>query len=78
LPKRSLVASGAVGNRRSTGAATLLLIGAVAAAILAGQHSSRSAAATPPAASVVPGDCRAQQAADERSNIDVFKSRRRP
>ncbi|HOX67467.1 MAG TPA: 2-alkenal reductase, partial [Burkholderiaceae bacterium] len=63
---------------RSTGAATLLLIGAVAAAMFwLGQHSAAEAlAATPPAASVVPRAvvARGELAADERNNIDVFKS----
>lgn len=63
---------------RPTGAATLLLIGAVAAAMFwLGQHSAaESLAATPPAASVVPRAvvARGELAADERNNIDVFKS----
>ena len=63
---------------RPTGAATLLLIGAVAAAMFwLGQHSAAEAlAATPPAASVVPRAvvARGELAADERNNIDVFKS----
>jgi S1-C subfamily serine protease len=62
----------------SRAAATLLLIGAVAAAMFwLGHHRATEAlAAAPPAASIVPRAvvARGELAADERNNIDVFKS----